>query len=172
VAAIRLGRKGDEVQEIRNKLEAELRLLEHEIIHELPKEIQTAREHGDLRENAEYKAAIERQNFVRARVDQVRQRLGEISRINVDALPHDKSHLGSRLTVLNLDTKEELTYELVIAEAADVTLGKISIAAPIGRGLMGKEPGDEVRIKTPAGVKKFEIVDLETIHERSKDGDS
>ena len=154
------------MQEIRNKLEAELRALEREIIHELPKEIQTARELGDLRENAEYKAALERQSIVRARIDHLRQRLTDLSRIRVDELPHDRSHLGSRLTVLDMDTDVECTYELVIAEAADATVGKISIASPIGRGLMGKQEGDEVHIKIPSGVKNLEITSMETIHQR------
>ena len=156
------------MQELRNKLEAELRVLEHEIIHELPKEIQTARELGDLRENAEYKAALERQTLVRARIDQVRQRLADLSRINLNALPHDTAHLGSRLKVVDLDSDVECTYELVVAEGADATVGKISIASPIGRGLKGKEEGDSVRIKIPSGVKNLEIIELETFHQRDE----
>ena len=156
------------MQEIRNKLEGELRVLEHEIIHELPKEIQTARELGDLRENAEYKAALERQTLVRARIDHLRQRLADLSRINMDALPHDKAHLGSRVAVVDLDTDARCTYELVVADGADATVGKISIASPIGKGLMGREEGDEVKIKTPAGVKNLEIISLETIHQRNE----
>jgi len=160
------------VQEIRNKLQSELKVLERELIHQLPKEIQTARELGDLKENAEYHAALERQSHVRARIDQIRGRLEELSRIKVEALPRDKAHLGSRLTVLDLDSDEETTYELVIAEAADAKLGRISIASPIGRGLLGQQEGDEVRIQTPAGVRNLEILSLETIHERAGDGDS
>jgi len=164
-------RRGRDVQEIRNKLELELKALEHEIIHELPKEIQTARELGDLRENAEYKAAIERQTLVRGRIDQVRQRLEELSRIRIDKLPLETAHLGSLLTVLDMENDEEKTFELVVPEAADPASGQLSIASPIGQGLIGKEEGDEVKIRTPNGLRTFEVISLRTIHQRKKDGD-
>ena len=158
------------MQEIRNKLEVELRQLEREIIHELPKEIQTARELGDLRENAEYKAALERQSFVRGRIDQVRQRLAELSRIRLDSLPQGTAHLGSLVTVLDVEKDEEKVFELVVPEGADPASGRLSIASPIGQGLIGREEGDEVTVRTPAGVRNFEVITVKTIHQR-KDND-
>jgi len=155
------------VQDIRNKLETELKQLERELIHELPKEIQTARELGDLRENAEYKAALERQSLVRGRIDQVRQRLAELSRIRLDSLPRETAHLGSLVTVLDLENDEELTYELVVPEGADPAAGRLSIASPIAQGLIGREEGDEVDIRTPAGRRRFEVIGLTTVHQRN-----
>ena len=121
---------------------------------------------GDLRENAEYKAALERQSYVRSRIGQLQQRLSELSRLKLDSLPRDRIHLGSLVRVVDLETDEETTYELVIAENADASRGRISIASPIARGLMGREAGDEVRIRTPSGVRNLEIVSVETHHDR------
>jgi len=139
--------------------------LERELRHELPREIQKAREMGDLRENAEYKAALERQSFVRSRIGQLQRRLEELSRLNLDALPRDRIHLGSRVRVLDVEADTETTYELVIAENADPAQGRISIASPVGRGLVGKEEGDDVRVRTPSGVRNFEIISVQTIHD-------
>jgi transcription elongation factor GreA len=147
------------------RLEGEMRDLERELRHELPKEIQVAREMGDLRENAEYKAALERQVFVRSRIGQIQRRLSELSRLNIDSLPKDRVHLGSKVRVLDLATDEEVEYELVMAEDADAARGRISTASPIGRGLMGKQEGDEVKIKIPSGVRNFEVIDLQTVHD-------
>lgn len=163
------------MQEIRNKLEMELKQLERELIHELPKEIQTARELGDLRENAEYKAALERQTLVRGRIDQVRQRLEELSRIRLDSLPLETAHLGSLVTVLDLENDEEQTFELVVSEGADPANGRLSIASPIGQGLIGLEEGDQAKVSTPAGLRNFEVISLKTVHQRKKEdggGDS
>ena len=158
------------MQEIRNRLETELTALERELRTELPREIQLARELGDLRENAEYQAALERQSIVRSRMAQIQKRLAELSRFNMNAIPTDRVHLGSRITVRDLDTEDEHRYEIVVPEAAEAARGRISPASPIGRGLMGRKVGDEVTIRIPSGQRSFEILSLRTIHE--KDGES
>ena len=154
------------MQEIKDQLTAELKLLEHEFRVELPKEIKTAVAMGDLRENAEYHAALERQTYVRARIGQLRERLGTLNSINLAQLPHDRAGLGSRLSLLDLDTDKELSYELVFPEVANLKQGLIYIASPIGRSLVGKQAGDEVAITTPSGSKRFEVLGLETAHDR------
>ena len=156
---------------VRDKLEAELRALERELNVELPREIKTAVAMGDLRENAEYHAALERQRYVRARIGQLRTRLGELSTLNLERIPKDRVGLGSTILLLDLDTDEEVTYELVIPEMADLDKGLISTASPIGRGLMGKQVEDAVTIVVPSGNKKFEILGLKTLHDKSEAGD-
>ena len=150
---------------IRERLEGELKTLEYEFRIELPKEIGNAVAMGDLRENAEYKAALERQAFVRARIAQLRKRLGELSAINMGSIPKDRVALGSKVTLLNLDTDEEVTYQLVFPEVSDLEQGLISIASPIGQGLMGRTEGDEFSVQIPSGVKRFEVLDLRTLHD-------
>src|SRR5215467_3241917 len=144
------------------RFEDEIAVLERELTHELPKEIQRARELGDLRENAEYAAAKERQRFVEARVSMLRKRVSEIQLINLDRIPADRAGFGSKLTIR--ENGRELSYELVMPEDADPDRGLVSVASPIGRALVGKEEGDEVEAPTPAGVRVFEIVKLVTIH--------
>ena len=153
------------MREVRELLEGELHKLEHEYRVELPREIRTAVAMGDLRENAEYHAALERQTYVRARITQLRQRLSELNAINLAAVPRDRAGIGSKVTLLNLDTDEELTYELVFPEVADLEAGLISIASPIGQGLVGRVPGDEVHVKIPTGERRFEILALRTLHD-------
>ena len=149
---------------ILKKFEDEIQLLEKELKTALPKEIQRARELGDLRENAEYAAAKERQRLVEARVSMLKKRVGEISLMNLDKVPHDKVGFGS--TVHLKDPQgQTVTYQLVMPEDADPEQGMISIASPIGRALVNKEEGDEVSVTTPNGMKRFEIVRLVTIHD-------
>jgi len=145
------------------RFEDEIAILDRELTHELPKEIQRARELGDLRENAEYHAAKERQRFVEARVSMLRKRVSEIQLINLDRIPADRAGFGSKLTIR--ENGREFTYELVMPEDADPDRGLISVASPIGRSLVGKEEGDEVKAPTPAGVRVFEILKLMTIHD-------
>jgi transcription elongation factor GreA len=145
------------------RFEDEIVLLERELTQELPKEIQRAREHGDLRENAEYAAAKERQRFVEARVSMLRRRVAEIQLMNLDKIPHDRAAFGSRLTVR--EGARESVFELVMPEDADPDRGLVSIASPIGRALVGKEEGDAVKVPTPAGVRSMEILSLVTIHD-------
>jgi transcription elongation factor GreA len=146
------------------KFEDELMKLERELKTELPKEILRARELGDLRENAEYHAAKERQRFVEARVSLLKKRVSEIHLMNLDKLPKDRVGFGS--TVHLKDIKDQtIIYQLVMPEDADVEQGLISTASPIGRALLNKEEGDEVNVSTPNGSKRFEIVKLLTIHD-------
>lgn len=156
------------MREIRLKLESELKKLEHEFRVELPKEISTAVAMGDLRENAEYKAALERQTYVRARIGQLRKRLGELSAINLSAIPRDRVGIGSRVKLLDLDTDEEVTYELVFPEVSDLETGLISVASPVGQGLLNREEGDEISIRIPSGTKRFELLELRTVHENGE----
>ena len=146
------------------RFEDEIRTLDRELKQELPKEIQLARELGDLRENAEYQAAKERQRFVEARISMLRTRVSEISLMNLDKLPHDRAALGSTLR-LREPEGGDVVYRLVMPEDADPRKGWISTASPIGRALVGKEVGDDVTVPTPSGVRAFEIIELTTIHD-------
>ena len=153
------------MEAVKKKLQSELDTLEEELHFKLPKEIQKAREFGDLRENAEYKAAMERQSIVRARIMQVRQRLGEVESIDLSKIPTDKVAYGSRVVLFDLEKEEKVTYKLVTSEESDPENGMISTVSPIGQALMGKEEGDEIKVKTPTGTRNFEISRLRTIHE-------
>ncbi len=154
------------MKEVRDRLEQELKALERELTVELPREIKVAVAMGDLRENAEYHAALDRQRFVRARIGQLRTRLSELAMMNLDKIPRDRAGLGSRLTMVDLETEIEFTYELVIPEMADLEKGLVSIASPIGKGLMAKKDGDTVKIEVPSGTKRFEILIVKTIHDK------
>jgi transcription elongation factor GreA len=153
------------MQDIKKKLQEEIAALEYELHHQLPKEIKTARAHGDLSENAEYHAAKERQGFVNARLNHLKKRLAEVSMIDFTKIPHDKVGLGSTVVVLDIKRDEEFTYYLVTTEEADAANGKISTTSPIGRALLGKEVGDMARVQSPGGVKELEILRLTTIHD-------
>jgi transcription elongation factor GreA len=151
--------------DIKKKLQDEIATLEHELHVELPRDILTARAHGDLSENAEYHAAKDRQGFVNARLNQLKKRMGEISMIDFSKIPHGKVGIGSTVVVLDIQRDEEITYNLVTSEEADAANGKISTTSPIGRALLGKEVGDEVKVTSPGGVKDLEILKLTTIHD-------
>lgn len=153
------------MREVREKLEAELKSLERELRVELPQEIKTALAMGDLRENAEYHAALERQGFVRARIGQLRERLQELGMIDLTRVPRDRAGMGSRLLVLDLESDEQQRLQLVLPEVADLAQGMISIASPIGRGLVGSRLGDEITITIPSGTRRFEILELRTLHD-------
>ncbi|MBK9162768.1 MAG: transcription elongation factor GreA [Acidobacteria bacterium] len=153
------------MQEIRKKLKDELDILEEELHFKLPKEIQKAREFGDLRENAEYKAALERQSFVQARIAQVLTRINEVDSIDLSKIPTDRIAYGSEVVLFEIETEEKITYRLVTSEESDPENGKISTVSPIGQALIGREEGDEVRVKTPNGWRTFEVTRLTTIHE-------
>ncbi len=153
------------MEAVRKKVQTELIELENELRFTLPKEIQKAREFGDLKENAEYKAALERQKMVQARLVQLSQRLAELDSFNMADIPTDRAAYGSTLVLYDLDRDETVTYKLVTSEESDPDNGLISTVSPIGQGLMGKEEGDEVRIKTPNGWRNFEVRRLTTIHE-------
>jgi transcription elongation factor GreA len=151
--------------DIKKKLQDEISTLEYELHVELPKEILKARAHGDLSENAEYHAAKDRQGFVNARLNQLKKRLGEMAMIDFSKIPHDRAGLGSTVVVLDTKRDEEITYYLVTTEEADAPHGKVSTTSPIGRALLGKEPGDVVKVQSPGGVKELEILKLTTIHD-------
>ena len=152
-------------EEIKQKIQEELRLLEAELRTEIPQELKKAVAMGDLSENAEYEAARNRQDYVRARIANLRKRLADISMIDMSRLPTDRAAYGSTLIVYDVDSGDEITYKLVMAEDSDVAQNKISTTSPIGRGLMGKSEGDEVEISTPAGKRRFEVIKLTTAHD-------
>lgn len=147
------------------KLEEQLKALEYELYNELPREIKRAREHGDLSENAEYAAAKERQRLVQARLGALRKRLADFSMIDFSKVPRDAAGLGSTVVLYDVKSENEITYRLVTSEEADVANGAISTTSPIGRGLLGKQAGDVVEVRTPNGLKEFEILRLTTIHD-------
>ena len=148
------------------KLENEILAVESELHDKLPKEIQKAREHGDLSENAEYAAAKERQRLLGARMAQLSQRLARLKLIDLSKIPTDAAGLGSTVVVYDVRAGREVTYELVTTEESDVVNGKISTSSPIGRALLGKRDGDLAEVRTPRGFKEFEIVSLATIHDK------
>jgi len=145
------------------RFEDEIAQLERELTLELPKEIQRARELGDLRENAEYAAAKERQRFVEARISMLRTRVSQLQLMNLERIPKDRAGFGSKLTIR--ESGRQFTFELVLPEDANPDLGLVSVASPIGRSLVGKEEGDKVTAPTPGGDRKFEIVRLVTVHD-------
>src|SRR5436853_700717 len=148
------------------KFEDEIHTLNHELKLELPKEIKRARELGDLRENAEYHAAKERQRLVESRISMLQKRVAEIALLNVDRIPKDRAGFGSTLHVIE-GNGEKLVFQLVMPEDADAAKGLISTTSPIGRALINKEPGDTVTVATPGGTREFEIVKLFTIHDEA-----
>ena len=147
------------------KFEDEIQQLERELKTELPKEIKRARELGDLRENAEYQAAKERQRLIDSRISLLKKRVSEISLMNLDRLPKDKVGFGSTVTLRD-PSGQTTVYQLVMPEDANVDEGLISTASPIGRSLLNKEAGDEVVVRPPNGAeRRFEITKLVTIHD-------
>ena len=154
------------MEELKKKLQDEIATLEYELRNELPKEILKARGHGDLSENAEYHAAKERQRLVDARLAQLKGRLRELSMVDMTKIPRDRIGLGSRVVLLDLQKDVRITYKLVTSEEADVNNGKISTSSPIGKGLLGKQVGDEIKIPIPGGMKEVEVLELTTIHDQ------
>jgi transcription elongation factor GreA len=155
--------------DIKKRLEDEIRTLDYELKVQLPKEIQKAREHGDLRENAEYKSAKERQSFLQARIAQLQTRLAALSMVNLDKIPKDKVGLGSTVALRETSSGDEIVYDLVTPEEADPTQGRISPSSPIGKSLLNHEEGDVVEIRVPSGTKEYEITRLVTIHDQAED---
>jgi transcription elongation factor GreA len=155
----------DIADRIKKKLADEIAALEHELHSELPKELKRARAHGDLSENAEFKFAKERQSYVSARLGQLHQRMADLSMLNLSNLPKDRAAYGSRLELFDIAKNSKIEYKLVTVEEADASKGLISTSSPIGRALLGKKVGDEVRVTTPAGIKDYEVVRLVTIYD-------
>jgi len=154
-------------EHIKKKLEDEIQVLERELNHELPKELKKAIAMGDLSENAEYHMAKQRQEFVRARLGQLKKRLADLSLINMNNIPKDRAAFGSTVRVYDNTKDEEIEYRLVTSEESDVTKGLISTTSPIGRSLMGKKVGDTATVVTPNGKRELEVLKLTTIHDEA-----
>ncbi len=152
-------------EHIKKKLEEEIQVLERELSVELPKELKKAVAMGDLSENAEYHMAKQRQEFVRARLGQLKKRVADLSLVNMNNIPRDRAALGSKVLVYDTSKGEEIEYKLVTSEESDVNQGLISTSSPIGRALMGKKEGDSATVVTPAGKREMEILKLTTIHD-------
>jgi len=150
----------------RKKLEEEIQSLEKELREELPRALKTAAALGDLSENADYSAARERQDFVRVRLSQLKQRAADLAMVNFDKIPRDRISLGSNVELLDVDKNEKVTYRLVTSEDADVTRGLISTTSPIGRSLLNKHEGDTVEVKIPSGTRVFEVLHFTTMHDQ------
>lgn len=151
------------LDEIIEKLEDEVARLTTELNRELPKRIKAAVELGDLRENADYKSALERQQFVQARLNHLTSRLRELSSIDVDAIPTDSAGFGSRLKVRETGSGDEYEYTITAGDFMDLDAGHISLASPLARGLIGARKGDEVVVELPAGQRTFEVLELTTL---------
>jgi len=151
--------------DVRKRLQDELNTIERELRVDLPREILRAREHGDLSENAEFKAAKERQRFLEGRKAQLHQRLAALLLVNLDKIPTDRVAYGSRVLLYDFEQDKEVEYRLVTPEESNLAQGLISISSPIGKSLLGKTVGDGVEIVTPSGKKEYEIRKLQTIHE-------
>lgn len=152
---------------VMQRLKKELADLQYELSHKLPKDLEEARAHGDLSENAEYEAAKNRQEFVRARIAQIQGRIRELSLYNTQSIPHGVVAYGSRVTVEDLDEGQSLVYEIVFPEEVNAAAGQISLGSPIGRALLNRTVGDEVEVQTPRGKRNYQITDLLTLHQRS-----
>jgi transcription elongation factor GreA len=151
---------------VMRRLKKELEERRYELKSKLPKELEAARAHGDLRENAEYEACKERQGFLNARIGQIEQRIRDLSLYSIHSIPRAAVGYGSQVTLENVDDGAEEKYEIVFPEEVDPAAGLISIGSPIGRALLNREVGDEVVVTTPKGRRSFQIVELRTIHER------
>ena len=151
------------LEKIRSQIEAEITGLMHELHVDLPERIKIAREHGDLRENAEFKAAKERQGFVEARLNHLTTRMTELSKIDVKDMAYDKVGFGSTVTIHDIDLDEDFTFTITAGDFIDLDAGQVSLASPIGLGLLGAEEGEEVTIKLPAGARQYTIVELSTL---------
>jgi transcription elongation factor GreA len=155
-------------EHIRKKLQEEIETLEHELNHELPKELKKAVAMGDLSENAEYHMAKQRQEYVRARLGQLKKRMADLSLINLNNIPKDKAGLGSKVRVYDSSKETEIEYRLVTSEESDVAKGLISTTSPIGRALINKKVGDTATVVTPTGNRELEVLSLTTIHDEER----
>lgn len=158
------------IEALLEELRHELNKLDREFRQELPKKIQAARELGDLRENGEYETIKDRQGFVKARMSFLQQRIAEISKIDLRAIPKDRVALGSTVHLIDENTGEETVFTLVFPELMDSARGWISVASPIGRSLIGKQEGDRVVMTTPGGTRAFEMMKLLTLHDSLEAG--
>ena len=153
------------LDELKARLDTEIERLTHELQVALPKAIEKAVEHGDLRENSEYKAALERQQFVQARLGHLTKRRGELSNVDLSAIPADRIGFGSRVVVTDLRSGDEETYTLVFGDYIDIETGQISMASPLGQTLLGKKVGEEVELTLPRGSRRLKVEKVTTLHE-------
>lgn len=158
------------IREMQEKLGREIDQLSYELNVLLPQSIAQAVELGDLRENSEYKAALERQQFVQARLGQLHQRLNQLSQLANTEAPSDRVGLGSRVTVLDLDSNDTDTYMVVLAEMMDFDAGHISLASPLGRALSNGRIGDEISLRLPTARRRLRILELVTVHQSANFG--
>ena len=158
------------LDDLKQQLDDEIERLTHELQVVLPAAIRKAVEHGDLRENSEYKSALERQQFVQARLNHLTRRRAELSKIDLAEIPVDRVGFGSRVTVRDLKTKDEETYTLVFGDFIDLDTGQISLASPLGQTLLGRKVGDEVSLTLPRGERRLKIRELTTLPEMVKQG--
>jgi transcription elongation factor GreA len=154
-------------QAIIKKLDDELMTSQKELQVDIPKAILVAREHGDLKENAEYKAAKERQTFLQARISLLQKRISDVTSLDIERIPRDRSGLGSTLLLADIQTGEEKKFHLVFPEDVDPDAGKISPGSPIGKALMGKKKGDEIIVSLPEKKIEYEVISVKTIHDNS-----
>src|SRR5947207_15187222 len=152
--------------EIKKQREEQIKVLEKELRGKLPRALKTAAALGDLSENADYQAARERQDFVRVRLGQLKQRVYDLSMINFDKIPRDRISLGSKVVLLDVDKNEEITYKVVTSEDANAPAGLISTTSPIGRSLLNEREGESVEVKIPSGTRNFEIISFTTMHDK------
>jgi len=155
-------------EHIKKKLLEQIKQLEHELTHELPVEIKKAVALGDLSENAEYHMAKQRQEFVNARLGQLKKRMAELALVNLSNIPKDRIAFGSTVLVYDSTKDEKIEYKLVTSEESDVNLGLISTTSPIGRSLIGKQVGDMATVVTPNGKRELEVLKLSTIHDEAE----
>src|SRR5262245_17319865 len=154
------------VMSLKETLEAELKTLERELKVELPQEIKKAVAMGDLRENAEYHSALERQRLVQSRIGQIKQKLSELSLVRLDQVPKDRIGLGTLFKAIDGEDDREVEFEIVMDGMGDPAKGMISVTSPLARGFLNKQVGDEVTINVPSGRRTYEIVDIKTVHDR------
>jgi transcription elongation factor GreA len=153
------------LEALKQKLGEEAERLQHELNVTLPQEIRKAVELGDLRENSEYKAALERQAFVQARLGQLRQRLSKLSSIDPAQIPTDRVGLGSKVVVEDQKSRAKETYSLVFGDALEFEEGQVTMASPIGRALLGKAVGEVAHLKLPTMMRQLKVIELYTIHD-------
>jgi transcription elongation factor GreA len=151
------------LEEIRAKIEAEIANLSRELTVDLPERIKIAMEHGDLRENAEFKAAKERQGFVEARLNHLTSRMTELSKIDVTQMAYDRVGFGSKVKIHDLELGEDFVFTITAGDFIDLDGGQVSLASPIGRGLLGARAGEEVTVRLPAGERRYRILELSTL---------
>lgn len=147
------------------RLRKEMETLKRELTVELPKELERARAHGDLSENAEWAMAKQRQEFLRVRLSNVEARIAELSMINLDSIPRDTVGLGSKVELEDLDEGGCVEYEIVVPEEVDGSQNRISLSSPLGRALIGKASDDDIEVQTPRGKRAYLLRKLVTIHE-------